>query len=61
MNLEEEEINAIAYVLDEKIGDEFHEACWSIIKERTVNYDFEVSDEDVMKIKMQLAKMMNYE
>jgi len=60
MNLEKEEINAIAYVLDEKIGDEFHEACWSIIKERTVNYDFEVSDEDITRIKMQLAKMMHY-
>ncbi len=61
MKLEQEEINAIAYVLDEKIGDLFHDACWNIISERTENYDFEVSDEDVMKIKDKLAKMMKYE
>ena len=72
MKLEQEEINAIAYVLDEKIGDLFHDVCWNIISERTENYDFEVlkqeelaqtlvSDEDVMKIKDKLAKMMKYE
>ena len=61
MKLEQEEINAIAYVLDEKIGDLFHDVCWNIISERTENYDFEVSDEDVMKIKNKLAKMMKYE
>jgi hypothetical protein len=61
MKLEQEEINAIAYVLDEKIGDLFHDACWSVIYERAENYDFEVSDEDVMKIKDKLAKMMKYE
>ena len=61
MKLTIEEINAIAYVLDEKIGDLFHDACWNIISERTENYDFEVSDNDVMKIKNVLAKMLKYE
>ena len=56
-----EEINAIAYVLDEKIGDLFHDACWNIISERAENYDFEVSDNDVREIKVELAKMMKYE
>ena len=28
---------------------------------RVDGYDFEVSDEDITRIKMQLAKMMNYE
>jgi len=61
MKLEQEEINAIAYVLDEKIGDLFHDACWNIISERAENYDFEVSDNDVREIKVELAKMLTYE
>jgi len=61
MKLTIEEINAIAYVLDEKIGDLFHDACWNIISERAENYDFEVSDNDVREIKVELAKMMKYE
>ena len=61
MKLTIEEINAIADILGEKIGNNFHDACWNIISERTENYDFEVSDEDVMKIKDKLAKMMKYE
>ena len=61
MKLTIEEINAIAYELDDKIGDLFHDAHWNVISERAENYDFEVSDEDVMKIKDKLAKMMKYE
>ena len=61
MKLTIEEINAIADILGEKIGNNFHDACWNIISERAENYDFEVSDNDVMKIKNVLAKMLKYE
>ena len=61
MKLTIEEINAIADILGEKIGDNFHDACWNIISERTEYYDFEVSDNDVREIKVELAKMLTYE
>jgi len=61
MKLTIEEINAIADILGEKIGDNFNDACWNIISERTENYDFEVSDSDVREIKVELAKMLTYE
>jgi len=60
MKLKQEEINAIAYILDDKIGNIFHDACWSIMEERLpeeVN-ELEVSDEDVMKIKLELALIL---
>jgi len=56
--LEQEEINAIACILDDKIGDNFHDACWNIISERDVDYNFEVSDEDILQIKEQLKRIL---
>ena len=73
MELKKEEIDAIAYVLDDKISDIWHEVCWSVIKERQPLGDWDlcnwkptmkvnqISDEDITKIKMQLAKIINYE
>lgn len=61
MKLTIEEINAIADILGEKIGNNFHDACRNIISERTENYDFKVSDNDVREIKVELAKMLTYE
>ena len=61
MKLTTTEINSIAYRLDEIIGDNFHDACWAIISERGIDYDFDVSDKDVYKIKAQLIKFMKYE
>ena len=58
MKLTIEEINAIADILSEKIGDNFHDACWNIISERSENYDFEVSDNDVKEIKVELSKIL---
>ena len=58
MKLTIEEINAIADILGEKIGDNFHDACCNIISERTENYDFEVNDNDVKEIKVELSKML---
>ncbi len=58
MKLTIEEINAIADILGEKIGNNFHDACWNIISERTENYDFEVSDHDVKEIKVELSKIL---
>ena len=58
MKLTIEEINAIADILGEKIGDNFHDACCNIISERTENYDFEVSDNDVKEIKVELSKIL---
>jgi len=61
MKLTIEEINAIADILDEKIGDNFHDACWNVISERETNYDFEVSDKDIKEIKVELAKILRHE
>ena len=60
MKLEQEEINAIAYILDDKIGNIFHDACWSILMEERLPEEVneEVSDEDVMKIKLALARIL---
>ena len=61
MKLTIDEINSIAYRLDEIIGDNFHDACWNIISERETNYNFEVSDEDIYKIKTELTKFIKHE
>ena len=58
MKLTKEEIKCIALRLDEIIGDNFHDAMWNTISERDVDYDFEVSDEDVMLIKEQLKRIL---
>ena len=58
MKLTTEEIKCIALRLDEIIGDNFHDAMWNTISERDVDYDFEVSDEDVMLIKEQLKRIL---
>ncbi len=58
MVLTNEEIKSIANRLDEIIGDNFHDAMWNTISERDVDYDFEVSDEDVMLIKEQLKRIL---
>tara|TARA_R110002074_G_scaffold10438_4_gene39641 strand:+ start:786 stop:974 length:189 start_codon:yes stop_codon:yes gene_type:complete len=58
MKLTEEEISAIADRLDGIIGDNFHDAMWNTISEReftlSQDYNTEVSDEDVRKIKAEL-------
>ena len=59
MKLTTEEIKCIALRLDEIIGDNFHDAMWNTISERDVDYDFEVSDEDVLKIKTELKLYLN--
>ena len=53
-----EEIKSIANRLDEIIGDNFHDAMWNTISERDVDYNFEVSDEDILKIKEQLIRIL---
>ena len=60
MKLTNEEIFAIAYRLDEIIGDNFHDAICSIIGEREyINPDdTEVSDEDIEKIKNDLKEIL---
>ena len=59
MNLTNEEIFAIAYRLDEIIGDHFHDAIWEILNERTyIDHDEEVSDEDIQKIKNELKEIL---
>ena len=62
MKLGQEEINAIARILDNKIGNTFHDACWSVMEEMFMKQggvnEFEVSDEDVMKIKLELALIL---
>ena len=59
MKLTTEEIKCIALRLDEIIGDNFHDAMWNTLSERDVDYDFEVSDEDVLKIKTELKLYLN--
>ena len=53
-----EEIKSIANRLDEVIGDNFHDAMWNTIGERDVDYNFEVSDEDIELIKEQLKRIL---
>jgi hypothetical protein len=58
MKLTCDEIKEIAYRLDEIVGDNFHDAMWNIISERDIDYDFEVSDEDILLIKEQLKRIL---
>ena len=58
MILTNEEIKSIANRLDEVIGDNFHDAMWNTISERDVDYNFEVSDEDMELIKEQLKRIL---
>ena len=58
MKLTTEEIKCIALRLDEIIGDNFHDAMFNTISERDVDYNFEVSDEDILKIKQQLKRIL---
>ena len=58
MILTNEEIKSIANRLNDIIGDNFHDAMWNTISERDVDYNFEVSDEDILKIKEQLVRIL---
>ena len=58
MELTWEEIKSIANSLDEIIGENFHDAMWNTLSERDVDYNFEVSDEDILKIKEQLVRIL---
>ena len=58
MVLTNEEIKCIALRLDEIIGDNFHDAMWNTLSEQYVDYSFEVSDEDILKIKQQLKRIL---
>ena len=58
MVLTNEEIKSIANRLDEIIGDNFHDAMFNTISERDVDYNFEVSDEDIELIKEQLKRIL---
>lgn len=60
MKLTWEETKEIANRLDEIIGDNFHDAMWNTLSERKyIDHDFEVSDEDVLKIKTELKLYLN--
>ena len=48
MKLTWDEIKDIACRLDEIVGDNFHDAMWNTLSERDIDYDFEVSDEDIL-------------
>ena len=58
MELTWEEIKSIANRLDEIIGDNFHDAMFNTLSERDVDYNFEVSDEDIELIKEQLKRIL---
>ena len=58
MKLTWEEIKDIANRLDEIIGDNFHDAMWNTVSERDIDYDFEVSDKDIIAIKEQLRRIL---
>jgi hypothetical protein len=58
MKLTCEEIKSIANRLDEIISDNFDDAIWNSINERDVDYGFEVSDEDILRIKEQLKLIL---
>ena len=59
MRLTNEEIVAIADLLDDKLGTYFHDAIWDIYLQRKYPYlDAEVSEEDIQKIKTELARTL---
>ena len=58
MKLTWEEIKDIANRLDEVVGGHFHDAMWNTVSERDIDYDFEVSDEDVLAIKEELKRIL---
>lgn len=58
MELTWEEIKLIANKLDEVIIENFHNATWKVVKERDDAADFELSDEDVLRIKEQLKRIL---
>ena len=60
MKLTNEEISAVAYRLDEVIGDNFHDAIVSVLFEREDNFssDEEISDEDIQRIKDELKRTL---
>ena len=62
MNLTKEEIIAIADRLDEVISKHFHDAMWNTLSEREFilgqDYNTEVSDEDIRKIKEELKRTL---
>ena len=59
MRLTNEEIFAIAYRLDEIIGDHFHDAIYDIyLLREKCSPDEEISDEDVQKIKNELKEIL---
>jgi hypothetical protein len=58
MKLTWEETKEIANRLDEIIGNNFHDAMYNVIWEREGNEEVEVSDEDIIKIKEQLKRIL---
>ena len=60
MILTNEEIEAIANCLDEILGDNFHDAICNVIGNREYIDldDAEASDEDILKIKQQLKRIL---
>lgn len=56
--LTSEEIEEIAYRLDEIIGNNFHDAMYNVIFERESDQEVEVSDEDILAIKEQLKRVL---
>jgi len=59
MNLTKEEISAIADRLDEVLGNHFHDAIYDICVDRLrEDNDYEISDEDVRKIKEELKRTL---
>lgn len=58
MKLTNEEIQEIAYRLEDVIGHEFHDTMYHVIWNREDYNDEEVCDEDINKIKKQLSKLL---
>ena len=59
MKLTKEEISAIADRLDEVLGNHFHDAIYDICVHRLrEDNDYEISDEDVRKIKEELKRTL---
>ena len=59
MELTWEEVKSIANQLDEVISKNFHDAMWNVVSERDdIGDDYEISDEDVLRIKEQLKRII---
>jgi len=60
MKLTDEEIKAIADCMDDLMWEGFHDIVDDVYRQREdSSYDYEIRDEDIIKVKKELKRMSN--